>query len=81
MKLQQKISKENNEKLIGEKLKVLVENITEDGKYYVARSYREVPEDTDGVIYVENNKDITIGDFYDVIIIEALDYDLIAKLS
>lgn len=80
MKLQQKISRANNEKLVGKKLKVLIENITEDGKYYVARSYREVPEDTDGVIYVENNKDITIGDFYEITIIEALDYDLIAKL-
>lgn len=80
MKLQQKISKENNEKIIGKQLKVLVENITEDGKYYVARSYREVPEDTDGVIYVENDKDITIGDFYIVTVIEALDYDLIAEL-
>ncbi|MBR6252839.1 MAG: 30S ribosomal protein S12 methylthiotransferase RimO [Clostridia bacterium] len=81
MKLQQKISRENNEKLVGKQLKVLIENITEDGKYYIARSYREVPEDTDGVIYIENNKDITIGDFYIVTIIEALDYDLIATLN
>ncbi len=80
MKLQKKISKKNNEKLIDKKLKVLIENITDDGQYYVGRSYREVPEDTDGVIYIVNNKDIIIGSFYDVIIKEALEYDLIAEL-
>ncbi len=80
MKVQQNVSKDNNNKMLGNELYVLIENITEDGKYYVARSYREVPEDTDGVIYVENTKDVIIGDFVNVKIVEALDYDLIAEL-
>ena len=80
MKVQQNVSKDNNNKMLGNELNVLIENITEDGKYYVARSYREVPEDTDGVIYVENTKDVIIGDFVNVKIVEALDYDLIAEL-
>ena len=80
MKVQKEVSKANNQKIIGNILKVLVENITEDGKYYVGRSYREVPEDTDGVIYIENTEDIIIGDFINVKIVEAMDYDLIAKL-
>jgi len=78
MKIQQEVSKEINKKLIGKELEVLVENITEDGKYYVGRSYREVPEDTDGVIYIENSEEIIIGDFKKVVIKEALEYDLIA---
>jgi ribosomal protein S12 methylthiotransferase len=80
MKVQKEISKENNTRMIGKKLEVLIENITEDGKYYVARSYREVPEDTDGVIYVENTKDVIIGDFVEVEIIDAMEYDLVARL-
>ncbi len=81
MKIQKEVSKENNKKLIGTELRVLVENITDDGAFYVGRSYREVPEDTDGVIYIENTKDLIIGNFVDVIIKEALDYDLIATVA
>ena len=80
MRIQKEVSKENNQKLIGTELKVLVENITDDGAFYVGRSYREVPEDTDGVIYIENIKDLVIGDFVVVKIKEALDYDLIATI-
>ena len=80
MKIQKEVSKENNEKMIGKVLNCLIENITEDGKYYLGRSYREVPEDTDGTIYVENTKDIIIGDFVDIEIIDALEYDLIGRV-
>ena len=80
MEIQSKISLENNQKFIGKQMKVLVENITDDGKYYVSRSYREVPEDTDGVIYIENTQDLIIGDFYHVTITDALEYDLVANV-
>ncbi|MBR3281487.1 MAG: 30S ribosomal protein S12 methylthiotransferase RimO [Clostridia bacterium] len=81
MKIQKKVSKDNNKELIGREFEVLLENITEDGKYYVGRSYREVPEDTDGVIYVENSKELIIGDFVKVEITDAMDYDLIARIT
>lgn len=80
MKIQKDISLENNKRLIGTTLDVLIENITDDGKYYIGRSYREVPEDTDGVIYVENTKDLIIGNFYDIKIIDAMEYDLIGTI-
>ena len=80
MQIQKEVSKSNNEALVGKELEVLVENITSDGKYYLARSYREVPEDTDGVIYIENSKEVIIGNFVKVKVVEALDYDLIAQL-
>jgi len=80
MKLQKKISIENNETLIDKEFEVLVENITEDTKYYVARSSREVPDDIDGVIFIENTQDIIIGSFVKVKIIEAMEYDLIATV-
>ena len=81
MKLQNKVSRENNEKLIGREIEVLLENITEDGKYYVGRSTREVPDDTDGGIFIENTKEVIIGSFMNVKIVEALDYDLIATFE
>ena len=80
MKIQNRVSRENNEKLIGKKLDVLIESVTEDGEYYIGRSMREVPDDTDGVIFVENTREIIIGDFIKVEIQKALDYDLIGHI-
>lgn len=80
MKIQNKISRENNEILIGKELEVLIENITDDGEYYIGRSTREVPDDTDGVVFVKNTKDLIIGDFVKVKIEKALDYDIVTTI-
>ena len=76
MALQQEISSENNKKLIGIKLECMIDGITDDGKMYIARSYREVP-DTDGVIFIEKTKEHQIGDFIDCTIKDAFEYDLL----
>lgn len=81
MKLQQVISKENLQKQLGRTLKVLVEDKSFDNKYYVGRSYMDVPE-IDGKIYIkakERQKNICIGDFIECIVIDVDDYDLICK--
>lgn len=80
MKIQNKVSRENNEKLVGKQLEVLIENITEDGEFYIGRSTREVPDDTDGIVFVNNTKDLIIGCFIKVKIEKALDYDLITSI-
>ena len=80
MKIQKKISRENNEKLIGKELEVLIENITDDGEYYIGRSTREVPDDTDGVVFIKNTEELIIGNFIRARVEKALDYDLIAHI-
>ena len=77
MKLQQEISKENEKKNIGRELEILIEGITPDKKYYVGRSYMDVP-DIDGVAYVKNtsNEDL-IGKYIKAKVVEVKDYDLI----
>ena len=80
MKIQKKISRENNEKLIGKELEVLIENITDDGEYYIGRSAREVPDDTDGVIFIKNTEELILGNFIRARVEKALDYDLIADI-
>jgi len=85
MKLQQEISKENLEKNIGKELEVLIETKTFDGKYYVARSYMDVP-DIDGFVYIEADNNIVneeeiIGKFVKCKIIDVKDYDLIGTLG
>ncbi len=79
MSLQQQISHENLEKNIGKTFEVLIEGITKNKKYYVARSYMDTPE-IDGVIYIENTKSLEIGKFTSCKIIDVKDYDLIGKL-
>lgn len=79
MSLQQQIAIEKQKKLIGKKLKVLVETKIFDGKYYVGRSYMDVP-DIDGLIYVEMVDEALEGKFVECEITNANDYDLIAKI-
>ena len=80
MQLQQGISKENLEKLKGKEMKVLVEGNTFDEKYYIGRTQYQVP-DIDGITYIKNEKNLKIGDFVNCIIVDAKEYDLIAKIK
>ena len=75
---QQGISKSFNDSLIGKEFECLIDGITDDDKYYIARTYMDVPE-TDGLVFVEAEKSHQVGDFVNVIIEDAVEYDLIAK--
>ena len=59
----------------GKVYECIVENITEDGEYYIARSYMDVPSE-DGVIYVKYNPEYMINEFVDVKIVDSDEYDL-----
>jgi ribosomal protein S12 methylthiotransferase len=76
MKLQQTVSKELNEKLIGKKIDCIVENINEDG-LAVARSYKDAPE-VDGFVYINTKTSVIPGDIITVKITGAVEYDLTA---
>ncbi len=84
MKIQMDISMSINKSLIGKKLEVLIEGISEDEEYFVCRSYMDAP-DVDGRIYikiaeVEDLENVIVGDFYMTEIIDATPYDLFAKI-
>ena len=81
MKLQQEISKENEKKQIGKELEVLIENITPDQKYYIGRSYMDVPG-IDGIAYVENNvSENLIGKYIKAKVISVKEYDIFCSLD
>lgn len=80
MKLQQKISKEKLEEKIGNKFEALIEGKTLDNKYYISRTYMDVP-DMDGVCLIKNTKKLNNGEFVTCIITDVLEYDLIADLA
>ena len=74
MMLQQNISKELNSKKIGKVYKVLVEGF--NGKTYVGRNYEMAPE-VDGTVFFESDKVYNRGEFVNVKVTKALEYDLI----
>lgn len=79
MKMQKEISRENLEKTIGKTYEVLIEEISFDKKYYVGRTYMDVPEE-DGVVFIKKEKEIELGSFAKCEIIDIKDYDLIGKI-
>ena len=79
MKLQQEITIENAKKRIGQELKVLLEERSFDGKYYIGRSYMDVP-DIDGVVFVNCEEENLEGTFVNVKIVKAQDYDLVGDI-
>lgn len=74
MKLQQGISKEINESLIGQTLPCIVESVDNEG-HVVARSQRDACE-IDGLVYVQTDKILVPGDIENVLIKSADEYDL-----
>lgn len=75
MQAQQKISFEKNQKMLGKTLMVLIEDIEEEG-IYTGRSCKDAPE-IDGLIYIHTKTSHKAGDFVNVKIKDAMEYDLI----
>ncbi len=78
MRTQQEISARKLEQRVGMELQVLVEQKTDEG--YAARSYADAPE-IDGMVYIETEQSLSIGEFYQVRIVESDEYDLYAGLQ
>ncbi len=79
MKLQQEISNQNLTKKIGNIYKTLIEDVSFDGKYYIGRTYMDVP-DMDGVVFIKKDDRIKIGQFVNCKITDVREYDLIGKI-
>lgn len=83
METQSKISLENLEKKIGKIYRVLIENISFDGKYFIGRTMQDVPEE-DGIVYIKNDKNYKTSDilnnFVKCKIENVNNYDLIGKI-
>jgi ribosomal protein S12 methylthiotransferase len=78
MQAQQVISTEKLKQRIGQTMKVLVEEETDEG--YVGRSYADAPE-IDGLVYIETDQVLALGEFHQVEIVDTDEYDCYAVLS
>ncbi len=74
--IQREISILKNKQTIGKVMKVLVDRKETD--YYIGRSYKDAPE-IDQEIYISNN-DLTAGEFYNVKIFDAEEFDLFGEI-
>ncbi len=81
--VQSKVSLNANKNRMGKEYEVIVEDISEDEKYFVCRSRLEAP-DVDGRIYIkiddESTKKVIVGEYTKVKIIDFNEYDLFAKV-
>ncbi|MDY4834953.1 MAG: 30S ribosomal protein S12 methylthiotransferase RimO [Frisingicoccus sp.] len=75
MLLQQQISAEKTEQMVGKNLDVLVEGRIPEEGIYVGRTYRDAPE-VDGYIFINAEEEIISGDFVTVKVTGADEYDL-----
>lgn len=75
MQVQQEISAAGLQQKIGKTLRVIVDEVNEEG--IIARSMADAPE-IDGLVYVDNQSQsaVNIGDIISVTITEADEYDL-----
>ncbi len=78
MKLQQEISYNLNQKFLYKKLKVIIDR--KEKNTFFGRTEFDSPEVDNEIIIKENTKDLKIGNFYNVIVKKALNYDLQCKL-
>lgn len=70
---QQKISAERLQRRIGMVMQVLIDEVDDEGA--IGRTYADAPE-IDGVVYLNDDTGVEPGDFVDVLIEHADEYDL-----
>ncbi|MBR0158300.1 MAG: 30S ribosomal protein S12 methylthiotransferase RimO [Clostridia bacterium] len=76
--LAQRISLERGRKRVGTVVPVITEDVSEDGIFYIGRSYAEAP-DSDGKIYFTSEEPLAQGDIAKVEILIAEEYDLTGR--
>lgn len=79
MELQQEISFDLADDMIGRELLVMIEGKVADENAYVGRTYKDAPK-VDGFIFVNTEEVLVSGDFVKVKVTGAVDYDLIGEI-
>ena len=79
MNMQRTISEELTKAKIGQVMKVLVEGKITGEDVYLGRTYQDAPE-VDGQVFINYEGELISGDFVDVRITDANDYDLIGEI-
>jgi ribosomal protein S12 methylthiotransferase len=73
MRIQQNIAADINQNKIGKVFKTIIDRI--EGDYYVGRTEFDSP-DVDPEMLIKADRELSIGNFYDVRVTDAMDFDL-----
>lgn len=76
MELQQQIAFDKAKSMVGKRLKVMIEGKLVDEGIFMGRTYMDAPN-IDGYIFVNTNDELMSGEFVEVLVTEAKEYDLI----
>ena len=79
MRLQERISLENNARRVGQQMRVIIDR--KEGDFYIGRSEYDSPEVDQEIIIDSCGKRLMRGRFYVVTITDCEDYDLYARLN
>ena len=79
MSIQKEISRELNQKKIGNEIKCLIDRF--ESGYYIGRSEYDSPDVDNNILIKSDNIHLRIGEFYNVIIDDASDYDLFGTIK
>ena len=80
MELQQEIAYDLAEEKVGRTYKVIVEGKVADENAYVGRTYMDAPN-VDGYIFINTDEELMSGDFVNVRVTGAVEYDLIGEID
>lgn len=78
MEIQQQISLNKNQQKVGSTMEVLVEEILDKSKDYMGRTRGDAPE-IDGLVYLQSEEPLKVGELVKVKITGALEYDLMGE--
>lgn len=78
MEIQRGISAELSAAKIGQRMKVIIDRL--EGDYYVGRTEFDSPEVDPEVLIEKQGANLTIGQFYDVEIVDSDDFELFGRL-
>lgn len=79
MEMQHGISEQLTHEKIGREMRVLVEGKLSGDDVYIGRTYQDAP-DVDGQVFIDFEGELISGDYVDVKIIGANEYDLIGEI-
>jgi ribosomal protein S12 methylthiotransferase len=79
MALQQELSGERHQALIGRRMNVLVEAVSDESKHLLVGRHSQQAPEIDGVVYI-NEGETRLGEIVEVEITDAHDYDLVGRV-
>ena len=77
MAIQQEIASEVSQSMIGKTVRVIIDR--QEGDYYIGRTEYDSPEVDPEVLIEKNGNELTTGQFYNVLVTDADEFDLYAK--